>query len=67
MVNILGETKNRKRYARAFNEKKSNFKIDSIVDMWITGFDVPSMDTMYLDKPQAENYKKYELESPTLA
>lgn len=31
--------------------EKSNLKIAIVVDMWITGFDVPSMDTMYLDKP----------------
>jgi len=48
---ILGDSDDRKRYARAFKDEKSNFKIAIVVDMWITGFDVPSLDTMYLDKP----------------
>ena len=30
---------------------ESNFKIAILVDMWITGFDVPSLDTIYIDKP----------------
>lgn len=29
---------------------KSNFKIVIVVDMWLTGFDVPEFDTMYIDK-----------------
>lgn len=29
----------------------SNFKIDVLVDMWLAGFDVPSLDTIYIDKP----------------
>ncbi len=36
--------------ARQFKNDKSNFKIAVVVDMWLTGFDVPSLDTMYLDK-----------------
>ena len=34
-----------------FKEEKSNFKIAIVVDMWITGFDVPCLDTMYCFKP----------------
>ena len=30
---------------------KSNFKIAIVVDMWLTGFDVPKLDTIYIDKP----------------
>ena len=30
---------------------KSNFKIAIVVDMWLTGFDVPALDTIYIDKP----------------
>ncbi len=30
---------------------KSNFKIAIVVDMWLTGFDVPELDTIYIDKP----------------
>ena len=48
---LLGTEEDRKKYAREFKDEKSNFKIAILVDMWITGFDVPSLDTMYLDKP----------------
>ena len=34
-----------------FKNPHSNFKIAIVVDMWITGFDVPCLDTMYIDKP----------------
>ena len=36
---------------RQFKNEKSNFKIAIVVDMWLTGFDVPFLDTMYIDKP----------------
>ena len=36
--------------ARQFKNDKSNFKIAIVVDMWLTGFDVPSLDAMYIDK-----------------
>ena len=51
LSDVIGNEKDRRKYAKAFKDKKSNFKIAIIVDMWVTGFDVPSMDTMYLDKP----------------
>jgi len=51
LSDLLGNSNDRKRYAKAFKDDKSNFKIAIVVDMWITGFDVPSLDTMYLDKP----------------
>ena len=35
----------------AFKQDKSNFRIAVVVDMWITGFDVPSLTLMYNDKP----------------
>lgn len=50
MTAVIGDSRTRKAYARAFKDDKSNLKIAIVVDMWITGFDVPSMDTMYLDK-----------------
>ncbi len=37
--------------AREFKNDDSNFKIAIVVDMWLTGFDVPSMSTMYIFKP----------------
>lgn len=41
----------RKELDRQFKNDKSNFKIAIVVDMWLTGFDIPSLDTMYIDKP----------------
>ena len=37
--------------AREFKDNNSAFKIAIVVDMWLTGFDVPSMSTMYVFKP----------------
>lgn len=34
-----------------FKDDNSDFKIAIVVDMWLTGFDVPSLATMYIDKP----------------
>ncbi len=36
---------------RQFKNENSNFKIAIVVDMWLTGFDCPCLDTMYIDKP----------------
>lgn len=41
----------KKELDRQFKKAKSNFKIAIVVDMWLTGFDVPELDTMYIDKP----------------
>lgn len=49
--NLLGNDDNKKELARQFKNVKSNFKIAIVVDMWLTGFDVPELDTMYIDKP----------------
>ena len=54
MYNYLGGVKNDKRSDEldaAFKQDKSNFRIAIVVDMWITGFDVPSLTYMYNDKP----------------
>lgn len=54
MYNYLGGVKNDKRSKEldaAFKQEKSNFHIVIVVDMWITGFDVPSLTYMYNDKP----------------
>ena len=54
MYNYLGGVKNDKRSEEldaAFKQDKSNFRIVIVVDMWITGFDVPSLTYMYNDKP----------------
>lgn len=51
LYDMLGTDEDRRNYAKAFKNPKSNFKIAIVVDMWITGFDVPCLDTMYIDKP----------------
>ena len=48
---VLGNDAERKKLDVQFKNPKSNFKIAIVVDMWITGFDVPCLDTMYIDKP----------------
>lgn len=47
----LGDKNYRKELDRQFKNGKSNFKIAIVVDMWLTGFDVPFLDTIYIDKP----------------
>jgi type I restriction enzyme R subunit len=47
----LGTKDYRKELDRQFKNAKSNFKIAIVVDMWLTGFDVPFLDTIYIDKP----------------
>jgi len=54
MYNYLGGVKNNKRsdmLDMAFKQDKSNFRIAIVVDMWITGFDVPTLTYLYNDKP----------------
>ena len=51
LYEMLGTKEDRKELDRQFKNVKSNFKIAIVVDMWLTGFDVPSLDTIYIDKP----------------
>lgn len=51
LFELLGNHEYRKELDRQFKDEKSNFKIAIVVDMWITGFDVPSLDTIYIYKP----------------
>lgn len=54
MYDYLGGVKNDKRsddLDAAFKQEKSNLRIVIVVDMWITGFDVPCLTYMYNDKP----------------
>jgi len=51
LYDLLGTKEYRKEMDRQFKSAKSNFKIAIIVDMWLTGFDVPFLDTLYIDKP----------------
>lgn len=48
---IIGNKVYRDGLMTEFKDEKSDFKIAIVVDMWLTGFDVPSMATMYIDKP----------------
>ena len=47
-----GRTKaRRKKLAERFKDAADDFRVAIVCDMWLTGFDVPSAHTMYLDKP----------------
>ena len=48
---MLGTKEYKKELDRQFKNEKSNFKIAIVVDMWLTGFDVPFLDSIYIDKP----------------
>ena len=48
---IVGNKKYRDDLAIEFKNEDSELKIVIVVDMWLTGFDVPDLATMYLDKP----------------
>jgi len=51
LYDMLGSSDYRKKLDVQFKNTNSNFKIAIVVDMWLTGFDVPHLDTMYIDKP----------------
>lgn len=51
MYRLLGDKQHRKELDRLFKDEKSNFRIVIVVDMWITGFDVPSLVMLFNDKP----------------
>lgn len=51
LYKMLGTADYRKELDRQFKNAKSNFKIAIVVDMWLTGFDIPFLDTIYIDKP----------------
>ena len=50
LYNLVGDDNSRSEAAIQFKNIKSNFKIAIVVDMWLTGFDVPFLDTIYIDK-----------------
>lgn len=50
---IIGNKAHKDDMARKFKDNSSPFKIAIVVDMWLTGFDVPSLATMYVYKPMA--------------
>jgi type I restriction enzyme R subunit len=51
LYKLLGTSDYRKTLDAEFKNEKSNFKIAIVVDMWLTGFDVPFLDSIYIDKP----------------
>ena len=51
MYETLGEESHRDMLAEQFKNEKSNFRIAVVVDMWVTGFDVPCLSVLYNDKP----------------
>ena len=51
LYDLLGTKEYRQMLDEQFKNDDSNFKIAIVVDMWITGFDVPSLAVMYIDKP----------------
>jgi len=48
---IIGNKRHRDALAAEFKDNDSKMKIAIVVDMWLTGFDVPSLATMYVYKP----------------
>lgn len=48
---IIGSSAHKQELARLFKDNDSAMKIAIVVDMWLTGFDVPSLATMYVYKP----------------
>ena len=50
---IIGNKAHKEDMARKFKDNDSPLKIAIVVDMWLTGFDVPSLATMYVYKPMA--------------
>ena len=50
---IIGNKSYKEDLARKFKDNASPLKIVIVVDMWLTGFDVPSLATMYVYKPMA--------------
>ncbi|MBE6845148.1 MAG: type I restriction endonuclease subunit R [Ruminococcus sp.] len=50
---IIGNKSHKEELARKFKDNDSEMKIAIVVDMWLTGFDVPSLATMYVYKPMS--------------
>ena len=50
---IIGNKHHKEELAKKFKDNASTLKIAIVVDMWLTGFDVPSLATMYVYKPMS--------------
>ena len=51
MQKAIGSKEDKKQLEVDYKDMNSEFKIAIVVDMWLTGFDVPGLGTMYIDKP----------------
>ena len=52
---IVGNKQYKKELAKRFKDNADSLKIAIVVDMWLTGFDVPSLATMYVYKPMKDH------------
>ena len=50
---VIGNKHHKNELAKIFKDNDSELKIAIVVDMWLTGFDVPSLATMYVFKPMS--------------
>lgn len=50
---VIGNKHHKDEFAKKFKDNNSPLKIAIVVDMWLTGFDVPSLATMYVYKPMS--------------
>lgn len=51
MARAIGSSSQKSEREKEFKDPDSKFTIAIVVDMWLTGFDVPCLGTMYIDKP----------------
>jgi len=51
--NYIGNKSTRETLAKRFKDKDDELKLVIVRDMWLTGFDVPSLHTLYIDKPMS--------------
>ena len=51
---VIGNKRHKDELAKKFKDNDSPLKIAIVVDMWLTGFDVPSLATMYVYKPREQ-------------
>ena len=54
-ADIIGGKAHKKELAKKFKDESDEMKIAIVVDMWLTGFDVPSLATMYVYKPMKDH------------
>ena len=55
LYDLLGDKEYRKFLDSEFKSEKSNFHMAIVVDMWVTGFDVPCLTMLYNDKPLSKH------------